>query len=258
MHRCPSLLIFPILSALLIGCRATPAPNSPFLHNPQLMTTDQCNKTIPFDRMYVNPKFANKNFTEIYVAPVNTDYLMPPNAWEAACIAYFFPDDVHKNIALTATYLRYAFIKACLEDPTKKFKIVDHPGPNTLIVELAITQLIPSKAWLNDLGLVPVGYYSLIATVISIGLPAVTNSQDDGKGVIAMEGRTRDGQTGEIVSMFADREHPPMAILDIKSCFWWEPPKPICDGWARQFIQLQTHPQGTKIKPIPNFKLLIW
>ncbi len=157
-----------------------------------------------------------------------------------------------------ADYQRNAFIKACEKDPTKKFKVVDKPGPNTLILEMAITQLVPSKAELQALGLVPIGFVGLATAGVQYGASTATNSEDQGKGVIAMEARTLDGQTGELVSMFADRQHPPAAILDIKALFWWEPAKPICDGWARQFIQLETLPKGTKIKEIPNFQLLVW
>jgi hypothetical protein len=72
-----------------------------------------------------------------------------------------------------------------------------------------------------------------------------------------MEARTRDGCSGELVCMFADRQHPPDAILDLKALFWWEPAKPICDGWAKQFVQFQTSPD-TKIKQMSNFELLVW
>ena len=58
--------------------------------------------------------------------------------------------------------------------------------------------------------------------------------------------------------MFADRQHPPTAIVDLKALFWWEPAKPICDGWARQFVEFQTSPAGTKIKEMANFQLLVW
>jgi hypothetical protein len=240
---------------LLFGCRAKPAPDSGFLQDPKLMAAD---KNVPFNRIYINPKFTNKNFSEIYVAPVNTDYVMAENIWEKATVANFSKDDVKKNIGLLADYQRNAFIKACQTDPKKKFRIVDRPGPNTLILEMAIVQLVPSKVELQALGLVPVGFFGVAATGVELGASAATDSEDQGKGVIAMEARTRDGQTGEIVSMFADREHPPTAIIDIKALFWWEPAKPICDGWARQFVQLETLPKGTKIKEIPNFQLLVW
>ena len=77
-----SAIFLPLVACLLsVGCRAKPAPDSGFLNDPKLMKTD---KSIPFNRMYANPKFETKNFTEIYVAPVNTDYVMAENIWEKA------------------------------------------------------------------------------------------------------------------------------------------------------------------------------
>jgi hypothetical protein len=240
---------------LLVGCRAKPAPDSGFLRDPQLMKPE---KQVPFNRMYVNPRFKDAHFSEVYVAPVNTDYVRAENIWEKATLANVSKEDVKKNVEMLAEYMRNAFIDAFQNDPKKRFKVVDKPGPDTLILELAIVQVVPSKAELQALSLVPVGFVGLIGTGLMAGGSAVTHSEDQGKGVIAMEGRTRDGFSGEVVSMFADREHPPTAIVDIKALFWWEPAKPICDAWAQQFVQLETSPPGTRIKQIPNFQLLVW
>jgi multidrug efflux pump subunit AcrA (membrane-fusion protein) len=72
-------------------------------------------------------------------------------------------------------------------------------------------------------------------------------------GVVAQ----RMGNTGEIVWTFADREHPPTAVVDIKALMWWEPAKPICDAWAREFVELQNAAPGVKLKGISNFELLV-
>jgi hypothetical protein len=240
----------------LCGCRAKPAPDSGYLQNPQLMKAD---KNIPFNRMYVNPKFKSVTYREIYVAPVNTDYVMAENIWEKATLAHVNKEDVKKNVQALADYQRNAFIKACQTDPQKHFTVVDKPGPNTLILEMALVQLVPSKSELQALGLVPVVGVGAGVAVVEFGASAATNSEDQGKGVVAMEARGRDGKSGEVVFMFADREHPPTAILDIKALFWWEPAKPICDGWARQFVQLSNDPERKKkIEEIPNFQLLVW
>jgi hypothetical protein len=213
---------------------------------------------VPFNRIYVNPKFKDARFTEVYVAPVNTDYAMAENVWEKATLANVNKDDVKKNVDRLADYLRNSFVKEFQNDPKKRFKVVDQPGPNTMILETAVVQLVPSKAELQALSLVPVGFVGLISTGVMAGGSAVTHSEDQGKGVIAMEGRTRDGASGEVVCMFADRQHPPTAIVDLKALSWWEPAKPICDGWAKQFVEFETSPPGTKIKEMPNFQLLVW
>lgn len=249
-------LLAPLAGILLFaGCRASPAPDSGFLADPQLMKAD---KTTPFNRMYANPKLKDTRFTQVYVAPVNTDYVMAESIWEKATLANLNKDDVKKNVALLADYMRSSFIKAFENDPKKRIRVVDKPGPDTLILELAITQVVPSKAELHALSLVPVGFVGLIGTGVMAGGSALTQSEDQGKGVIAMEGRARDGSTGQVVCMFADRELPPAAIVDLKALFWWEPAKPICDAWARQFMKLQTNPPGAKVEQIPNFQLLVW
>ena len=254
MHRHLSVALVSLI-LLGFGCRAKPAPDAGFLQQPALMKAE---KDIPYNRIYVNPKYSDKSYTEIYVAPVNTDYVMAENVWEKATIANFSESDVKKNIGMLAEYQRNAFIKACQKDPNKKFKVVDKPGPNTLILESAIVQLVPSKAELQAIGLVPFFFLGAITTGVEMGASAATHSEDQGKGVIAIEARTRDGATGELVSMFADREHPPTAVVDVKSLFWWEPAKPICDGWAKQFVELENHRKDKKIEEIPNFQLLVW
>jgi len=199
-----------------------------------------------------------KRFAEVYVAPVNTDYVMAQNIWEKATLANVSKDDVRKNVDLLANYMRNAFIKEFQNDRKKRFRVVEKPGQDTLILEMAIVQLVPSKSELQALSLVPVGFVGLIGTGVMAGGSAVTHSEDQGKGVIAIEGRTRDGASGEVICMFADRQHPPTAILDIKALFWWEPAKPICDGWAKQFVEFETSPPGTTIKNMSNFQFLVW
>ena len=240
---------------LLVGCRAKAAPDAGFLHDTTLMKAD---KLVPFNRVYLNPKYKGTHFTKVYVAPVNTDYLFARNTWEKATLASMNKDDVRKNVNRLADYLRNSFIKRFQNDPEKRFTIVDKPDSDTLLVELAIVQLVPSKAEFQALSLVPVGFVGTISTAVMAGGSAISGSEDVGKGVIAIEGRTRDSASGQVVCMFADRQHPPAAVLDVKALFWWEPAKPICDAWARQFVQFQTSTPGTKIKEMSNFELLVW
>jgi hypothetical protein len=86
----------------------------------------------------------------------------------------------------------------------------------------------------------------------------VTDSQDTGKGVIAIEGRIRDGATGEIIGMFADREHPKTAIIDLKALNWWAPARAIIDEWSSQLIAVANRPPGGVVTEAPTFELLVW
>lgn len=240
-----------IAAAVLTGCKASEAPaSSGFNSDAQLMSNDEKG---PFQRTYWNKKFDRKNYTEVMIAPVNTDYVAAQNFWEKANIASGVPDQHKKDLAAMAEYTRSSFVRAADDDPKHRFKVVNTPGPKTLILELAITQLVPSKAALNA-----IGYVTWVPTVVTVAGSTATKSEDTGKGVIAIEGRVRDGATGEIIGMFADRERPKLAIVDIKSLSWWAPLKSIIDEWSAQLIDVANSPPGAIVKDSPSFELLVW
>src|SRR5215218_5393100 len=88
-------------AAVLAGCSggATQAPNSGFLEDSARMTTDQ---RMPFQRTYWNKAYDSKAYTELYVAPVNTDYVMAQSFWEKANVANVDPAKAKKDIAAVA------------------------------------------------------------------------------------------------------------------------------------------------------------
>src|SRR2546423_1909418 len=167
------------LGTSLIGCRAKPAPDAGFLQVTQLMKKD---KDFPFNRIYLNSKYSDKGYTEIYVAPVNIDRMLPLIIWEVASLAYLFPDDVKKNHRLLAQYAHDAFVKAVEKDSSRRFTIVDKAGPDTVVVELALVQLTASKPILYA-----ASYISLYPWGVILIAPIVFNSEDQANGLIAIE-----------------------------------------------------------------------
>ncbi|MGA1980232.1 MAG: DUF3313 family protein [Sedimentisphaerales bacterium] len=234
----------------LAGCKAGEAPNSGFNPNPELMSKDA---NVPFQRTYWNNKFDPNAYHEIFIAPVNTDYLAAGSSWESFNLANFDKERFKKDIAALADYTQKSFTKAFREDPNHLYKVVDVPGPNTLLLELALVQVVPSGAVFGVVGCV-----SGIPAAVGMAAGAASKSQDVGKGVVAIEGHFRDGRTGEIIGMFADCEHPKSAILDLKAIDWWAPAKAIIDEWSQQLVAVANRPPGTAVKDSPAFELLVW
>ncbi len=232
------------------GCKASEAQPSGFLDDPEKMGRDS---TMPFQRTFWNRKFDKSQYSEVMVAPVNMQYVMAQNFWEKSNLANVNPDKAKRDVAAVAEYTRNSFVRAFTDDPNKRFTVVQTAGPRTLILELAITQLVPSKAALNA-----VGYISWIPTAVGVGGAVVTDTPDSGKGYIAIEGRVRDGATGEIIGMFADRENPPAAFVDLKALTWWAPAKATIDDWSKQLVTLANRRPGQVVKDAPTFKLLVW
>ena len=248
----PSVVVLAtiVAAALLQGCNAKEAPTSAFIGSPELMTR---NADGPFQRGYWNRAYDSKDFTEIVVAPVNTQYVMAQNFWEKASAAGLSEDQVKKDVQSLADYTRQSFTRAFADDPKHRFKVVDEVGPKALILELALTQVVPSKAALNA-----IGYVTWIPTMVAAAGSTITQSQDMGKGVVAIEGRIRHGGTGEIIGMFQDRQNPPVAIVDLKAVSWWAPAKQIIDNWSNELVAVANRPPGGIVKPAPSFQLLVW
>jgi hypothetical protein len=238
----------------LTGCSATTeAPPTAFTSdsNPELAAHND--GTTPFQRTYWDRNYDSKAYDELLVAPVNTNYLAAQNFWEKANIANAVPGKAQQDIADIAEYTRQSFIRAAANDPNHRFKVVSEAGPKTLILEVALVQLVPSKVALNA-----IGYVTWVASAVSYGGSVAGDSQDTGKGVVAIEGRVRDGATGKIIGMFADRERPPAAIVDVKSLNWWAPAKAIIDNWSKQLIEVANRPAGGVTKESKSFELLVW
>jgi hypothetical protein len=251
VKRASLFAVTAVTAALAVaGCKATESSQSGFNSNANLMTRDA---SVPFQRTYWNKKYDQHDYTEILIAPANTDYVAAQNFWEKANLANSMPGQDKTDIAAIAEYTRQSFTRAFADDPKHRFKVVSTAGPKTLILEVAITQLVPSKAVLNA-----IGYITWIPAVVSLSGSTATDSQDTGKGVIAIEGRIRDGGSGEIIGMFADREHPPTAIVDLKALNWWAPAKAIIDQWSKDLVAVANRPPGVVVKEAPAFELLVW
>ena len=242
------------LTALLIltGCKAKEAQSSGFIDDGNAAMMSRSPET-PFNRAFWNKKYNSRDYDELLVAPVDTRYVMAQNIWEKSNLMSVSREQVAKDIGDLAVYTRQSFIRAATDDPKKRFKVVDKAGPRTLILEVAIVQLVPSKPVLNALG-----YVTWIPSAVTAVGSVASGSEDQGKGVVAIEGRVRDGASGEIIGTFADRERPKVAIVDIKALNWWAPAKAVIDDWSKQLIALANRPPGAVVKDSPTFELLIW
>lgn len=234
----------------LVGCKASEAPNSGFLQETYKM---EKNEKIPFHRAYWNKAYNARSYDKVVVAPVNMNYVLAEKIWEKANLASLDHDRLVKDLYALGDYTQASFTKAFAEDPKKRFTVVKEADERTLILELALVQLVPSKSVLHALG-----YAHWVPMAINVTGSTVSGSEDQGRGVIAIEGRVRDGKTGEVIGMFADRERPPVAFVDLKSLTWWAPAKMIVDGWAEQLVEIANKPKGETVKDSPSFELLVW
>jgi hypothetical protein len=239
----PLFILSILLAFSLIGCKAKPAPDVGFA-DPGLMTTDP---NIPFQKFWRKPDVNWEHYRKVYIADVSTEYMLNLTEWQKGERKKQIEKDVHA----LALYTRDAFKKAFLQDPTQRFQVLDEStdAPETLIFELALIEVVPSKVTLNALGYAPFG--------IGLALNVVRGLAND-RSSVAFEARVRDARTGQILMLAADREAEQATIVDLRAFKWYTHAHGIIDGWSKQFVKVTTAQPGEKIKDTSAFRLLPW
>jgi uncharacterized protein DUF3313 len=232
-----------VLAVMLVGCKAAPAPSTGFA-DPKELAHDP---KIPFDKFWYDPGVDWKSYKQLYVAEVNTSYMLKISAWQEGERQGHFKDDV-KNLA---AYMQTTIAKAFKDDPKHRFKVVDSPthDKHELVFEMALVEIVPSKITLNLLDYAP--FY------IGDGISAVRYMVND-ESTVAFELRVRDGATGAVVVQAADREAQRFAPVDVRQLSWYSNAKEIIDQWAKEFVEIVGQKPDKKIEGEPTFRLLPW
>ena len=237
---CVSLVSLCALAIVNTGCKAGPAKSAGFV-DASLMGHD---KTLPFQKYWQKPGLDKAKYTKIYIAPVNTAYMLKMTDWQKGDRKEQFTADV----AMIAKYTETAMKKAYTDDPKHRYTVVDSPtkDPDTLIFEMALIEIVPSKVVLNALGYTPF--------FIGMGITAVRGIAQD-ESTVAFEARILDASTGETVIMLADREAEQKAIATVRGLTWYSHAQFIISQWASQFVQMANQKPGEVIKETDPFTL---
>ena len=230
------------------GCKTATAPDAGFLQQSEKMTPQR--ERFPFQRVWVKPGVQKENYNYIVISPVNTQYLMENTGWKAANPGNI---DLEKSASEMAEYTEQTFREAFQNDTRPGVRLTDKPGPRTIVLELAIVELAPSKAVLGALSLASPAF----GTEVGVALGAAS-AAPGGKPSVAIEGRLKDGATGETLIMFADRQESQMHIIDLKAVTWWGHAKDIIKDWADQCVQVAKTPKDYQVKDRSFFTLKPW
>lgn len=224
-------LLILIVLLFALGCRAAPAPDAGFISDPSRMGYD---KDLPFNRVWYDKGVDWDSYNKVVVAPVNITYLLEMDWWQKSSLA-----GNDQNANEIATYLRQQIIKAFeKQDSENRFQVVSQRGPNTLVLELALIEVTPTKAWLNAASLMFVGALDT--------------------GTAAIEGRMRDGSTGEVIYLLADRQMGKASLVSAKDFTWWSHAKAVCNEWAKIMVKELNAKVGERVKPQATFTLKPW
>ena len=203
----------------------------------------------PFNRLWIEDGLDVSRYEALVVAPVNTDHVLAKSTWARMNVRSLAFDD---DLAGAAAEFRQTVIDAFRDAPTNHLRIVDEAGEKTLILELAITELVPTKAFLATIGL------AAWAAPLEVGVPVGAATTFAETGWMAVEGRVRDAATGHVVAMFADREQSKIRVVDVQSLTWYGHAHESMRDWAGQFVAIANTPHQFKVEDSSTFALLPW
>jgi hypothetical protein len=253
-----------IISALAVvvlcnGCslfKARPADDSGFLPYPELLKPNP--ERAPFNAVYVpDPKRLEElrmRYRSISILPINT---LPaenrikaqqlPSRVEESRIA-----DLRELSAYFHTRLENAFSEYDGDGLSaegvpiivRKFTVVEEPTDETLVFELAITEISPNLPEV-----------SAVATVAGFFVPGTGLIRLFGSGSVAIEGILRDGRTGDLLAEFRDREADKSAPISVRDYQMYAHIRRTFDDWADQLAELTGTMPSHQVKDSLPFTL---
>lgn len=231
------------------GCqemKADAAPASGFLDNTSVMSEQR--DRFPFNKAWVKPGVSRSDYRTVYIAPVNTAYLMANSGWDD--VGTESAGEIRQKAVELAIFMERTFRDAVRDNPEAPLDLADKPGADTMVLEMAIVELVPTKRALGALGLL--GPLGKVPAVLAIGSKAA------GKGSIAVEARVRDGGTGAVIAQFADREEGKTAPIDVQAVTLYGFAEEIIEEWSEQFIELISTPPTHQVEDSSAFRLSPW
>lgn len=199
------------------------------------------------DQVWVSPELRGKApadvFTSVYFAPVGTTELKKQDWWKAQNART--QEQIQADARKLAGYMHESLIKAARNHPNARMKVVSQPGPGTLVIESAITELVPAKVFWNS-----------AATAAGFVLPGAGLLSAAGQGAITIEGRLRDGANGNIIGLFRDRQTDQIALANLANYTWYHGSEANIDELAKKTAEILNAPAGTVVKRSVPFKLV--
>jgi hypothetical protein len=243
LHITAAVVLGCVAMVLATGCKADSAPAAGFADN-DAATKDP---SLPFHRVWRKPGIDWSHYKKLYVADVNTSYMLKMTEWNKGLKR----EEIERDVRHLAVYTRDRVRGDFRDDPMHRFVVLDAPStdPDALTFEIAIIEVVPSKVVINALGYAPFG--------IGMGVTAARMVMKD-ESSCAFEARGRDGASGEVVFTVADREAQQLTVVDARGMTWYSHAEGIIDDWSKQFVKIANRRPGETVEDTSQFRLKPW
>jgi hypothetical protein len=240
-----ALFLLVAASVGLSGCasmKAKPSEGAGFVPMEELANRPD----YPFNKAWVKAGVDWDKYKTIYIKDINTRYLMEANWWQQN----FRREDMEQDTNNIARFMQDKFRESFKNDPNKLYQVLNAPEPGSLILEMALTELVPSNPVLEAVS---------IAAPYGSGVAVQIAAKESGaKATVAFEARLLDTDTATVLVMVADREQGKVAPINLRALTWYGEANLIIEEWADQMVQVANKHDGEVVKAASPFTLKPW
>ena len=240
------LLIIPFIPLLLAACAVkerTEPVVATFLDGVPVESSMQ---DIPFMHSWIDPQAKISAYSTLYIKPVRTD-LLPEEMWlRSRGLAVSSADEFQKDAAVIARYFRIRLLSELKSTESQRFTVVDAPDATSLVLEIALTELVLSEPLVRAAALA-VPFPGIDLALSTISDPHVS---------FAARFTSPDGK--HLIATAADRRFPPVRLIDLNKLRARSSAREIVAHWARQLAQSIQLDEFKKVEGNSWFSILPW
>jgi hypothetical protein len=229
--------ILPLLACALlcVSCRAPEAPNSGFLKSYSELKEQP---DVPLNAVWIKDGVDFRSYESVLVADVDTTHLLNMDWWDKFTLAEATTDS-HPSAAVRvlADYFKTQTIEA-LQEKEASPRYALKPSAKSLQLELALTEVVPTKVWLNSIAYVIAGAFD--------------------HGATAFEGRIRDLSTNEVLARFKDQQFGQTSLVSIADLTWYSHSEHAIEYWSQELAALLRRAPGEQIEGRTTVTLKPW
>jgi len=214
-------LVLTLLLATVTACKSDPTWDAGFIEDPRILDEGDA---LPFHRWWVSESYDVSRYEAVLIKPLVTRTIRDVKGWDAATLEFERTTAV-KRVARAA---RRSLNAAFAGDGDQLLRPSPRLGARTLVVEMALIELRPTKSWFNVIGYL------------------VTRLSFD-KGRVAMETKITDGETGELLMAFADREAGKATFFSVDDLTWYGHAEAILEDWSAQILEVVKRGHGAEV-----------
>ena len=252
-HTIKLISLITILFALQ-GCsqitmllKASPAERAGFIPNAVPLTSMR--ERSPFHGSWFKNKqhfYARRSkCKKLHFPPVRTDYLLEKGWWTE--LNTLDRSSYESDVKELARFFDQEIREAFNDSESDRWEIVDTPDKDTLIMQFALVEVVATKVHINAIGT------GLGLFVTGGGLLSSTAG-----GSIAFEAQLYDGQNGELLVAFADREADKISVASLRDYQFYAHARQSIRDWSEQIVELAHSNEDTQVSDSLPATLLPW